>query len=203
MKFKTVILILFLLLAPSKAFAHAVLTDSYPRVESHVEELPKTVWIEFDGNLQTFDGYQVNKLMVTDLNGNRLDDGNYKVGGARVAVNIVKPASGNVIFSYRVVSEDGHPVEGKFTVHVAAIAATPEASPSVASRSDSSNVSKAVQISPTSTHPSHKKVGSASNDSKVIETHHVGFFEHHAVHISEALVALFLILGWAFYRKYS
>ena len=177
-----------------QAVAHAIFTDSFPKANSVIEKLPDEAWVEFDGTLQQFENVPVNKLIITDQNGTRLDDGNLKVGGARVGVHLAKKSSGIITFSYRVVSEDGHPVEGKYQVTVNGGATTP-----------APVVSKALN------NPVTEKVKAASGSIKIVDTpsskpSHIvqhGFFEHHAVHISEGLIAFFLILGWAFYRKYK
>ena len=173
--------------------AHAFLTDSSPKANSVMSELPSDVWVEFDGTLQQFENVPVNKLMITDENGNRLDDGEFKVGGARVGVHIVKKASGTITFSYRVVSEDGHPVEGKFAVTVNSTATAP----AVTEDQKTSTTNASAKVASSST----KNVSTPlPKPSQIV---HHGFFEHHAVHISEGLIAFFLILGWAFYRKYK
>ena len=184
---------MLIVIAPH-AIAHAIFTDSFPKANSIVDKLPDEAWVEFDGALQQFENVPVNKLIITDQKGTRLDDGNFKVGGARVGVRIAKQASGTITFSYRVVSEDGHPVEGKFLVTVNGSATVPV-----------QEVSKASVISttdnPIASAGSIKK-GSTSSPKPDHKVQH-GFFEHPAAQISEGLIAFFFILGWAFYRKYK
>ena len=186
-------LLLLMFIAP-QAVAHAIFTDSFPKANSVIEKLPDEAWVEFDGTLQQFDNVPVNKLIITDQNGTRLDDGNFKVGGARVGVHIAKKSSGIITFSYRVVSEDGHPVEGKYQVTVNGGATTP--APVVSKAPITSTTDNQIASA-----GSIKKVSTSSPNPNHIVQH--GFFEHHAVHISEGLIAFFLILGWAFYRKYK
>lgn len=184
---------MLMVIAPH-AIAHAIFTDSFPKANSIVDKLPDEAWVEFDGTLQQFENVPVNKLIITDQKGTRLDDGNFKVGGARVGVRIAKQASGTITFSYRVVSEDGHPVEGKFlvTVNGSATAPTQEVSKAPITSTTDNPIASEVSI----------KKGSTSSPKPDHKVQH-GFFEHHAVHISEGLIAFFLILGWAFYRKYK
>lgn len=186
-------LLMLMIIAP-QAFAHAIFTDSFPKANSVIDKLPDEAWVEFDGTLQQFENVPVNKLIITDQDGTRLDDGQFKVGGARVGVHIAKKSFGIVTFSYRVVSEDGHPVEGNFLVTVNGAATEP-----------AQEVSKAPKTSTTDNQidsaGSIKKVSSSLPKPNHIVQH--GFFEQHAAHISEGLIAFFLILGWVFYRKYK
>ena len=95
------------------AYAHAFVTDSYPKASEKVSSIPARVWVEFDGNLATIEGHTINKLYLYDSKGNRLDDGSFLTGGARLSVGLKTQASGIIRMAYRVVSEDGHPVEGE------------------------------------------------------------------------------------------
>jgi copper resistance protein C len=104
--------------APS-AGAHASYSDSNPKARSTISKLPKLVWVEFDGNLITIADKQTNFLTVKNSKGKELSDGKAFVGGARVSVNIKdRSATGKIKVSWRVVSEDGHPVSSFFTFTV-------------------------------------------------------------------------------------
>jgi len=98
------------------ANAHAQLTSSVPRKNQTVKMLPNLVWLEFDGDLITLDGKAVNELTVTNSKKVRVDIGGSIVGGARISTKL-KPGlpSGKYMVSYRIVSEDGHPVDGSFS----------------------------------------------------------------------------------------
>jgi methionine-rich copper-binding protein CopC len=101
---------------PQIANAHAQLTDSNPGVNKTVKSLSEFVWVEFDGNLMVFGGKNPNVITVTDAKKKRVDAGGSIVGGARLSTRIkpgLKP--GKYLVSYRVVSEDGHPVQGSFS----------------------------------------------------------------------------------------
>jgi methionine-rich copper-binding protein CopC len=81
--------------------------------------LPKVVWVEFDGKLITIADKQTNFLTVKNSNGRVLSDSKAFVDGARVSVNLKdRSATGKVKVSWRVVSEDGHPVSSFFTFTV-------------------------------------------------------------------------------------
>jgi methionine-rich copper-binding protein CopC len=93
--------------------------NSNPKPKSIVSKLPKVVWVEFDGKLITIADKQTNFLTVKNSNGRVLSDSKAFVDGARVSVNLKdRSATGKVKVSWRVVSEDGHPVSSFFTFTV-------------------------------------------------------------------------------------
>ena len=107
------------LVATPRASAHAVLTDSFPRFKSVVNTMPTKVWIEFDGNLTQIAGKKINFINLTDSKGKLIPTVNEYVGGARLTAELASSnLEGRVTISWRVVSEDGHPVSGSiyFTV---------------------------------------------------------------------------------------
>ena len=104
--------------APS-AGAHASYTDSNPKARSVVTKLPKLIWVEFDGNLLNIADKQTNFLSVKNSKGKEISDGKAYVGGARLTVKIKdQKATGLIKVSWRVVSEDGHPVSSSLTFTV-------------------------------------------------------------------------------------
>ena len=98
------------------AHAHALVTSSVPAKNQIVKVLPSLVWIEFDGDLLSLDDKQIHKITVTNSRKKRVDIGGPIVGGARISTKLKAglPA-GKYFVSYRVVSEDGHPVEGSYS----------------------------------------------------------------------------------------
>ena len=98
------------------ANAHAQLTSSNPKKNEVIKTLPSLVWLEFDGDLLSFGNKQIHKLTVTNSKKVRVDIGGPIVGGARISTKLKAglPA-GKFLISYRIVSEDGHPVEGSFS----------------------------------------------------------------------------------------
>jgi methionine-rich copper-binding protein CopC len=106
---------LFTILPMPLAQAHAVLVFSNPAIDAHLAVMPTTVEVEFDGNLISLGSAKTNVLSVEDSQGNQVDDGNTKVAGPLVTVGIKNPrATGLFTVSWRVVSSDGHPVEGSY-----------------------------------------------------------------------------------------
>ena len=115
----TILIATSLALIPSWAEAHGQFVSSNPKTGSTLSKLPKLVWVEFDGNLITIADKQTNFLTVKNSKGRELSDGKAFVGGARVSVNIEdRSATGKIKVSWRVVSEDGHPVTSFLTFTV-------------------------------------------------------------------------------------
>ena len=115
-----IVLLFGLLLGASEAVqAHGSFVSSNPKAKSTVSKLPKVVWVEFDGKLITIADKQTNFLTVRNSNGRVLSDGKAFVEGTRVSVNLKdRSATGKIKVSWRVVSEDGHPVSSFFTFTV-------------------------------------------------------------------------------------
>jgi len=115
-----IVLVFGLLLGTSEiAQAHGSFVSSNPKSQSTVSKLPKVVWVEFDGKLITIADKQTNFLTVRNSNGRVLSDGKAFVEGTRVSVNLKdRSATGKIKVSWRVVSEDGHPVSSFFTFTV-------------------------------------------------------------------------------------
>ena len=115
----TILIATSLALIPSWAEAHGQFVSSNPKAGSTLSKLPKLVWVEFDGNLITIADKQTNFLTVKNSKGRELGDGKAFVGGARVSVNLKdRSATGKIKVSWRVVSEDGHPVSSSLTFTV-------------------------------------------------------------------------------------
>ena len=116
-KLTTIIISVLLIFAGMQsADAHAQLSLSNPTKNQIVRTLPSLVWLEFDGDLLSFGDKQIHKITVTNSRKKRVDIGGPIVGGARISTKLKAglPA-GKYFVSYRVVSEDGHPVEGSYT----------------------------------------------------------------------------------------
>jgi len=112
----TLMSILLILLGVQNANAHAQLSSSVPAKNQIVKVLPSLVWLEFDGDLLSFGDKEIHKIAVTNSRKKRIDIGGPIVGGARISTKLKAglPA-GKYFVSYRVVSEDGHPVEGSYS----------------------------------------------------------------------------------------
>ena len=115
----TILIATSLALIPSWAEAHGQFVSSNPKAGSTLSKIPKLVWVEFDGDLITIADKQTNFLTVKNSKGKELSDGKAFVSGARVSVNIKdRSSTGKIKVSWRVVSEDGHPVSSFLTFTV-------------------------------------------------------------------------------------
>ncbi len=106
------------------ASAHAELVEASPAADSLIGALPEYIDLTFGENIMTLDGSEgSNIITVVDANGAKVDDETIVVDAAVVSVGI-KPGFGNGTYTvtYRVVSEDGHPIEGSYKFEVGEVA---------------------------------------------------------------------------------
>jgi methionine-rich copper-binding protein CopC len=114
-----VLLVSLFIVAP--ASAHTSLVSSIPSSGAVLNEVPAEVRIKFNEEL----------LLVDDKNPNRIEvinDVGQVVGGMSVvegpeiftALDLSFEPSGEYLVKYRVVSADGHPIEGEYQFTVAA-----------------------------------------------------------------------------------
>jgi methionine-rich copper-binding protein CopC len=117
---------------PSQAaFAHAELETSNPEANSVVSAAPGVVSLTFGEKLMVMAGEDAaNQVQVTDASNARVDNGDYQVTGEVLTVSL-KPdlADDTYTVTYRVVSEDGHPIEGVYEFTVNGMARSLEATP--------------------------------------------------------------------------
>lgn len=124
-----VFLIFFCGVTQWPAFAHGELVNATPARESMISQLPTTASVEFDGALITLGGPKTNILKVEDPKGIQIDLGDSMVSGGKLMVSLKSVSTpGRYHVSYRIVSEDGHPVEGAYDFSLSPMAATPVAS---------------------------------------------------------------------------
>ena len=108
--------VLFLIFSSPLSLAHGQIVSTYPLKDSKSSPAPSQVWIEFDGQLQLIDGEVVNTLKVTDSTGLVVSSEEAVIEGARISTQVSDQSVGGVFtVQYRIVSEDGHPVEGSYT----------------------------------------------------------------------------------------
>jgi methionine-rich copper-binding protein CopC len=98
------------------ASAHGEIVSTFPEQYSNATPIPAQVWIEFDGNLQTLDGQSINTIDVVDATGLTVSYGDPVIEGGKISTKLSgQSAPGVFTVNYRIVSEDGHPVEGSYT----------------------------------------------------------------------------------------
>ena len=104
---------------PVAAFAHGEMVKATPAVDSNVLTAPTEVSIEFDGKLQIIGNTNVNSIEVTDNRGQIISSPTSVVEGNKISTKLqLTDITGLVSVHYRIVSEDGHPVEGDYSFTV-------------------------------------------------------------------------------------
>ena len=99
------------LFSPS-ALAHTELITATPVSESKLESPPTEVRLEFNESLLMIGDESPNSIAVRDEAGN-LISGVTEISGPIASVDL-SAASGTITVQYRVVSGDGHRVEGEY-----------------------------------------------------------------------------------------
>lgn len=123
-----VLLALAAVLLPAlPASAHDELVSSDPGADAVLDALPSQLTLSFSADVLTDAGATV--IEVTDAAGTRLDDGAPQVAGTEVTQALTGEASGAVTVLWRVVSSDGHPIDGDFSFSVPVAASTPTPTP--------------------------------------------------------------------------
>ena len=119
-KLTTLFSITCLLLLPlASASAHGDVTATSPVQDETLIEMPTQVSIEFDGQLQTLGDSVINLITVTDSTGQVLSDASSLVEGSKLSTKVLLlDSKGLMSVHYRIVSEDGHPVEGDYSFTV-------------------------------------------------------------------------------------
>ena len=104
---------------PIAAFAHGAMVQATPAADSNVLTAPTEVSIEFDGKLQIIGNTNVNSIEVTDNQGQVISSPTSAVEGNKISTKLqLTDITGLVSVHYRIVSEDGHPVEGDYSFTV-------------------------------------------------------------------------------------
>jgi len=108
-----------LIVSPTYAFAHEEIVQTFPAVDSKVIAAPVEVSIEFDGKLQIIGSANINLITVTDNKGQIISSPTSAVEGTKISTRLqLTDITGLVSVHYRIVSEDGHPVEGDYSFTV-------------------------------------------------------------------------------------
>lgn len=134
------------------ASAHATLIGSDPADGATVQTAPTAVTLTFDDSLENFEPV----VTVTGPDGNQYQSGPATIDGAKLS-NALAPLTvpGTYAIAYRVVSDDGHPVEGQlhFELAVPAAIETPGSAAASASSSAAPSVTPATSPAVSATAP--------------------------------------------------
>ena len=135
-------LILWIAIPVPSALAHADLVSAVPNKDSYLTAIPPQVRLEFGENLLMLGNARTNVLIVRDSNGMQVDKSDSKVSGRFLQVSLnTSGARGTFTARWRVVSVDGHRVEGSYQFStrapsVISISPTPEPKPSASANAN-------------------------------------------------------------------
>ncbi len=170
------------MLAASPASSHSVFVSSNPGKDSLVTQMPAEFRLEFNEDLLVVGKEDPNQLTVTDKNGAIVSAASEVAGPFIFAKALTQDfVLGKYEVDYRIVSADGHVVEGKYSFEYQPDGETPV-------------TISAVVESPT---PSPKDVKSSNSE----HAEHGSFIHVHSDHIAIAVIALIAIGSWILYRK--
>ena len=118
---KKLLVLLVSLFIVTPASAHTSLVSSFPSSGAVLNEVPAEVRIKFNEDLLLVDDKNPNRIEV--INGvGQVVSGMSVVEGPEIftALDLSLEPSGEYLVKYRVVSADGHPIEGEYQFTVAA-----------------------------------------------------------------------------------
>ena len=101
-------------LGAGPAIAHAALTDTSPRAKSSVSEISEVTITANEELLDIGKNAKGFVIAVSDEDGAFYGDGCVSVKGDTASMDVSLTLRGKYKVAYRVISNDGHPVEGKF-----------------------------------------------------------------------------------------
>jgi methionine-rich copper-binding protein CopC len=105
------------------AIAHTKLLTSDPAAGSLVESWPTEISLTFDEDLINIGDEKSNFLVVNNAVGDQISADDEVLTGSQIKVSLdPNTTTGPVLVYYRVVSADGHPVEGEYTFNFGSIA---------------------------------------------------------------------------------
>ncbi|CRK80723.1 copper resistance CopC/CopD family protein [Neobacillus massiliamazoniensis] len=107
-----IILYLFLTVFPNVSSAHAYIIESTPAENETLKTAPNEVKIQFDESIQP----KFNSIIVTDSNGKQVDKKNGAIDSKKPSIlkaSLKKNLPGGTYrIRWKVISNDGHPVQG-------------------------------------------------------------------------------------------
>ena len=119
-------LLLLLFTQQPAAVAHTKLLLATPDIASEIDSWPTSITLEFDEELQNLGDEKANFVVVNNAVGDQVSETDEQISGNTITVTLsANEVKGPVLVYYRVVSADGHPVEGeyKFTYGVGEVTA--------------------------------------------------------------------------------
>ncbi len=124
----------------SPALAHDELTSSNPGADQTLSQAPEKVSMTFSGKLMDLE--DANQVRVTDSQGNELSQEKATVEGKQISQAMTGHGGEDETYTvtWRVVSEDGHPIQGSFSFSVGAGKTSEEVTQASAASSQASQV---------------------------------------------------------------
>ena len=114
---------LILAVTAGPATAHTNLISSDPAAGSFVESWPTEISLTFDEDLITVGDEKSNFLVVNNAVGDQISADDEVLNGSKITVSLdPNTITGPVLVYYRVVSADGHPVEGEYSFNFGTVA---------------------------------------------------------------------------------
>ncbi|MFM8825276.1 MAG: copper resistance protein CopC [Candidatus Nanopelagicus sp.] len=96
--------------------AHTSLLIEVPAANSQIDVWPSKITLEFDESLQNLGDEKANFLVVNNAAGDQVSNDDELLIDNTITVSLSEnQIQGPVLVYYRVVSGDGHPVEGEYT----------------------------------------------------------------------------------------
>ena len=106
---------LFVFFSTNSALAHTKLISSSPAVASEIDNWPNQIILEFDDDLISLDTEKSNFVVANNALGDQISEPDEVINGNSISVTLSpNEVKGPVLIYYRVISADGHPVEGEY-----------------------------------------------------------------------------------------
>jgi copper resistance protein C len=103
----------FVALAGTPAYAHAHLARAEPRIDSTVTPAPHEVSLSFTEGLESV----FSTIEVRDAQGSRVDEGEPQISGSTMRIGLKSLSPGYKVY-WRALSVDTHKTEGNFSFRV-------------------------------------------------------------------------------------
>ena len=116
-------MLVVMFLHPTQVFAHSSLVSAIPAKNAVLTEFPSEVSLTFNESLLEIGNENPNKVEVVNSMGDLLS-GVAKVSGPVISVPVQITGNDEYQVSYRVVSADGHVIEGSYKFNVQSEIAT-------------------------------------------------------------------------------
>lgn len=138
------------LLGATPASAHDELISTNPADGATLTQAPASLELTYSGDIMDVDG--ANQVRVTNAAGDSVTDGEPEIDGAVVTQDLATAAADDTYtVTWRVVSSDGHPIQGTFTYTVGegstADSATTQAAATAAAEPSAENTGSATTAS--------------------------------------------------------